>query len=65
MTFALGIVNSSNKKGGKVPRSAKCSLSLGTQTSHVHLSRQMIHQPNKHKEGLANQRKYFICFLRI
>ena len=66
MNFALLVVNSSDRKGGKVPRSAKCSLSFGTQASHHHLSQQMIHQLNKHKEELVNLiEKYCIHFVSI
>ena len=64
--FAPQVVNSSDKKRGKIPRSAKCSLSFTPQTSHHHLSQQMIHQPNNHKEGLVNHiEKYSICFTSI
>ena len=66
MIFMLQVVNSSDVKGGEVSRSAKCSLSFGTWTSHIHLSQHMIHQSNKHKEGLINHsEKYSICFPRI
>ena len=66
MTFAPRVVNSSNSKGRKVPRSSQCSLSFTTWTPHAHLSQQMIHQFNKHKGGLVNHRKKCpICFLSI
>ena len=56
MTFEPQVVNSSDKEGGKVLRSQEVpnALSLRAWTSHHHLSQQMIHQPNKHNDGLVN-----------
>ena len=56
MTFAPQVVNSSDKEGGKVLRNQEVpnTLSLRTQASHHHLSQQMVHQPNKHNDGLVN-----------
>ena len=55
MTFPPVVVNSNDKEGGKVPRSQEAPnvLSLRSQISHHHLSQQMIHQPNKHKDRLV------------
>ena len=55
MTFAQ-FVNSSDKEGEKVLRSQEVpnALLLRTQTSHHHLSQQMIPQPNKHNDGPVN-----------
>ena len=53
MTFAPQVVNSSDKEGGKVPRSAKIIVFENSDLTSSFITT-MIHQPNKHKDGIVN-----------